>query len=469
MWVATVWNDGVPRKVMIPKDSTMAGRLMEDRATVTKGMPVVSARHAGYGIVAEIDSAMAYRISGTAASVQGQIKNGPGPFKCEPIGTIAALPAGTVPEPPPTQEPDPQTTGQPQAGPQPEAPSGGGEGSEPTGLRLVCTAPDDIKLINGAAVTLDMITGKAANALVLPVEAVAGTQGKGKVDVVGEDRTRKTVDVVLGLTDGKVVQIKKGLKGDETIAVPGPNLPAAPGRTRGPALRGGGMTALIELTGITKILKGQEQPRTILDGVDLSVHAGESVAIVGRSGSGKSTLLSVVGLFDRADEGQYLLDGQDISRLPERKAAKLRSSHFGFVFQRFFLLKHLTAAQNVSMALVNGQGWLPRRDRRARVMQALEEVGIAHLAKNRPARMSGGEQQRVAIARALVRRPEVLLADEPTGALDTETGTLVIEALLAATTRGCGLILVTHDRDHAARMGRTHDLVDGVLTERVPA
>jgi putative ABC transport system ATP-binding protein len=229
------------------------------------------------------------------------------------------------------------------------------------------------------------------------------------------------------------------------------------------------MTALIELSGITKVLKGQAEPRTILDGVDLSVHAGESVAIVGRSGSGKSTLLSVIGLFDRADEGQYLLDGQDISRLPERRAAKLRSSHFGFVFQRFFLLKHLTAAQNVSMALVNGQGWLPRRDRRAQVMQALEEVGIAHLAKSRPTRMSGGEQQRVAIARALVRRPVVLLADEPTGALDTETGSLVIEALLAATTRGCGLILVTHDRDHAARMGRTHDLVDGVLTERVPA
>ncbi|HEX8344940.1 MAG TPA: ABC transporter ATP-binding protein [Actinoplanes sp.] len=229
------------------------------------------------------------------------------------------------------------------------------------------------------------------------------------------------------------------------------------------------MSELVELTGITKVLKGQKQARTILAGVDLSVHAGDSVAIVGRSGSGKSTLLSVLGLFDRPDEGRYVLDGQDISRLPERRAAKLRSSHFGFVFQRFFLLKHLTAAQNVAMALVNGQGWLPRRERRARVMQALDEVGIAHLAKNRPTRMSGGEQQRVAIARALVRRPKILLADEPTGALDTETGTLVIEALLAATTRGCGLVLVTHDRDHAARMHRTLDLVDGVLTERVAA
>jgi putative ABC transport system ATP-binding protein len=139
------------------------------------------------------------------------------------------------------------------------------------------------------------------------------------------------------------------------------------------------------------------------------------------------------------------------------------------VFQRFFLLKHLTAAQNVAMALVNGQGWLPRRDRRARVMEALDQVGVAHLAKSRPPRMSGGEQQRVAIARALVRRPEVLLADEPTGALDTETGALVIDALLGATDRGCGLILVTHDRDHAARMGRTLDLVNGELTERVAA
>jgi putative ABC transport system ATP-binding protein len=177
----------------------------------------------------------------------------------------------------------------------------------------------------------------------------------------------------------------------------------------------------------------------------------------------------VVGLFDRPDAGRYRLAGDDISRLPERRAAKLRSSHFGFVFQRFFLLKHLTAAQNVAMALVNGQGWLPRRERRKRVMAALDQVGIAHLAKNRPAKMSGGEQQRVAIARALVRSPRVLLADEPTGALDTETGTLVIDVLLEATERGCGLILVTHDRDHAARMGRILDLVDGVLTERVPA
>ncbi len=226
------------------------------------------------------------------------------------------------------------------------------------------------------------------------------------------------------------------------------------------------MTELIRLTGISKVLKGQKEPRTILDGVDLTVRAGESVAIVGRSGSGKSTLLSVLGLFDRPDSGTYLLEDRDISRLPERHAAQLRSSHFGFVFQRFFLLKHLTAAQNVAMALINGQGWQPRRERKARVMRALEQVGIEHLARNRPAKMSGGEQQRVAIARALVREPRILLADEPTGALDTETGSIVIDALQEATTRGCALILVTHDRDHAARMGRILDLQAGVLSER---
>jgi hypothetical protein len=229
MWVATVWDDDVPRRVEIPKDSTLAGRLMDDRSTVTAGMPVVSARHAGYGIVADIDSAQAYRISGAVKNVRGQIKNGPGPFSCTTLGTIAALPAGTIPEPEPEPEPDPQQSGAPAGGPVPAGPpeDPGSTGSEPTGMQLVCAAPDDVKLINGAAVTLEVITGTAKNVLVLPVEAVAGVQGRGKVDVVGEDRTRKTVDVTLGLTDGKVVQIKSGLKGTETVAVPGPDLPAA--------------------------------------------------------------------------------------------------------------------------------------------------------------------------------------------------------------------------------------------------
>ncbi|HET9138658.1 ABC transporter ATP-binding protein [Actinophytocola sp.] len=228
------------------------------------------------------------------------------------------------------------------------------------------------------------------------------------------------------------------------------------------------MTPLIELSGISKTLKGQGAPRNVLSGLDLTLHSGQSVAILGRSGSGKSTLLSLIGLFDRPDEGRYLFCGKDISRISERRAARLRSDEFGFVFQRFFLLKQLTAAQNVAMALVNGQGWLSRRKRRARIMAALDQVGIAHLAKHRPSRLSGGEQQRVAIARALVRAPRVLLADEPTGALDTETGNLVVDALHASTARGCGLILVTHDHDHAERMGTVLRLGEGKLHQAGP-
>ncbi len=225
--VANVWKDGNVHRVKVPAGATFAGRLVDDRSTVTAGMPVVSAKLAGYGIVADIDGEQAYRISGAIGSVQAQIKNGPAPFPCQVLGTIAALPEGSVPEPP--KEPDPSSSPSTRPGPivedDGEAPP---ESSEPTGMRLVCTAPAGVKLINGASATLRVVTEKVANALVVPVEAVAGTQGKGKVDVVRADRTRETRDVVLGLTDGKVVQIKSGLREDDTVAVPGPNLPAAP-------------------------------------------------------------------------------------------------------------------------------------------------------------------------------------------------------------------------------------------------
>ncbi|MBL7260036.1 efflux RND transporter periplasmic adaptor subunit [Actinoplanes sp. LDG1-01] len=238
-WVATVWDDeGAPRRINIPQGSILAGRLMDDRSDVTAGMPIISAKHSGYGIVAEIDSAQAYRISGAITDVRAQIKNGPGPFACTALGTIAALPAGSIPEPPPppATTPTDSPSGAPPVAqpPQQEETGGGSDGSEATGMRLVCTPPGNVKLINGAQVTLQVITEKAAKVMVLPVEAVAGVQGKGKVDIVGADQQRKTVDVVLGLTDGKVVQIKSGLKGNETIAVPGPDLPAAADGAKGP-------------------------------------------------------------------------------------------------------------------------------------------------------------------------------------------------------------------------------------------
>ncbi|MEV4350998.1 efflux RND transporter periplasmic adaptor subunit [Actinoplanes sp. NPDC049596] len=232
LWVATVWDDGTPRRINIPEGSMLAGRLMDDRAEVSAGMPIISARHGGYGIVADIDSAQAYRLTGAARTVKGQIKNGPGPFSCTPLGTIAALPAGTIPEPPAptTTAPTPPASGAPLPPvQQPETTEQNPpQGSEPTGLQLICAPPAGVKLINGAEVTLSVVTDRASKAMVLPVEAVAGAQGRGKVDVLTPERTRKTVDVVLGLSDGKVVQIKSGLRGDEEIAVPGPDLPAAP-------------------------------------------------------------------------------------------------------------------------------------------------------------------------------------------------------------------------------------------------
>jgi hypothetical protein len=224
--VASVWADNKASHVEVPAGSAFAGRLVDDRSKVTAGMPIVSAKYAGYGLVADLDGGQAYKISGAVGSVQAQIKNGPGPFPCTMLGTIAALPEGTVPdEPPPASTPPGATPGPRQ--PAPEGPDSDSPKSEPTGLRLVCTAPLDVKMINGAAATLDVVTEKATNVLVLPVEAVAGSQGKGKVDVVGPDGQRQTRDVVLGLTDGKVIEIKSGLTGDEDVAVPGPNLPPA--------------------------------------------------------------------------------------------------------------------------------------------------------------------------------------------------------------------------------------------------
>lgn len=236
--VATVYSsDGKGHPVEVPAGAVFDGRLLDDRSTVTAGMPIVSAKQVGYGIVADIDGGQAYQISDTLGSVQVQVKNGPGPFSCTPLGTIAALPAGTIPTQPPASVPSAGPTQGP--GPVFTPPGGvgqdgGGQGSDPTGLRLVCTAPAGVRLINGAAATVQMVTAKATNVLVLPVEAVAGQQGKGEVDVVGPDGGRQTREVVLGLTDGKMVEIRSGLTGQETIAVPGPDLPTPPPNTTGP-------------------------------------------------------------------------------------------------------------------------------------------------------------------------------------------------------------------------------------------
>jgi len=226
-----------------------------------------------------------------------------------------------------------------------------------------------------------------------------------------------------------------------------------------------GEGALVVCDRVVRIYTGDGIEVQALQGLDLVVQRGELTALVGASGSGKSTLINILAGLDVPTAGTVKVAGRDIGALGQRERLDYRRRQVGFIWQQTSrnLLPYLTAAQNVAMALVNGQGWLPRRHRRAQVMAALEQVGIAHLAKNKPARLSGGEQQRVAVARALVRQPKVLLADEPTGALDTETGDHVIEVLHEATTRGCVLVLVTHDWDHARRMGRVLRLDGGTL------
>ncbi|SCL44151.1 hypothetical protein GA0070604_0227 [Micromonospora eburnea] len=241
--VASVWASGKAHRIEVPAGAVFAGRLVDHGSKVPAGMPIVSAKKIGYGLVADIDGAQAYQISDTLTTVQAQIKNGPGPFPCKVLGTIAALPAGTIPDPP-AVEPTAGPSGQPSASPVVQAPPPQQDRTEPseaTGMRLVCTAPANVKLINGASATIEVVTARAAKALVLPVEAVAGRQGRGKVDVVKPDGSRETRDVVLGLSDGKVVQIKSGLTGDETVAVPGPDLPPAkPGAEGDPSAPMGG-------------------------------------------------------------------------------------------------------------------------------------------------------------------------------------------------------------------------------------
>ncbi|MEU4807354.1 efflux RND transporter periplasmic adaptor subunit [Actinosynnema sp. NPDC023587] len=216
--VASVWAGGRAHPVEVPDGAVFAGRLVDDEVTVTAGMPIASAKHHGYGIVAELDASQAYQVTGALADVRAQIVNGPGPFPCAVLGSVAALPAGTAPPPPATTRPG-EPTGTAGRRPEREAPTSG-----PTGLRVVCTAPADVTLINGAAAKLELVTGRSANALVVPVEAVAGTRERGKVDVLGPDGSRRTADVVLGLSDGEVVEVVSGLRGDEELAVPGPDL-----------------------------------------------------------------------------------------------------------------------------------------------------------------------------------------------------------------------------------------------------
>jgi predicted ABC-type transport system involved in lysophospholipase L1 biosynthesis ATPase subunit len=201
----------------------------------------------------------------------------------------------------------------------------------------------------------------------------------------------------------------------------------------------------------------------ILADVNLLARAGDCVGIVGSSGSGKSTLLALLGLLDRPDGGSVSIAGLTTEHMSDARRSQLRNQHVGFVFQNYLLLPHLTAAQNVALPFLQGRR-VPRREMKRRTAECLRAVGLAGRAHAYPRHLSGGEQQRVAIARALVRRPRIVLADEPTGSLDRVTAETVLGLLLAEIRdSGTTLILVTHDAQIAARTDRTLLLADGRL------
>ncbi len=218
-----------------------------------------------------------------------------------------------------------------------------------------------------------------------------------------------------------------------------------------------------ELRGVSRTYSlGAAQVHAVRD-VDLAVAAGESIAIVGPSGSGKTTLLQLLGALDRPSVGELFFEGRDIVRLGDRELSQLRLGSLGFVFQQFNLIPTLTAAQNVEVALAPTPA--SRGERRSRVLELLESVGLAERADHVPGKLSGGEQQRVAIARALANDPHVLLADEPTGNLDSTTGSEIIDLLLSLSgdERRRTVVLVTHDHGVASRAERVVRMRDGRL------
>jgi len=220
---------------------------------------------------------------------------------------------------------------------------------------------------------------------------------------------------------------------------------------------------MLDIKNLNKSYKMGDSSIHVLKGIDLFAKSGEMVAIMGSSGSGKSTLLNIIGILDEADSGDYVLDGVEIKDLNEKKAANYRNQFLGFVFQSFNLINYKNAMENVALPLYY-QG-LKRKERQEKAMFHLEKVGLAEWAKHLPSELSGGQKQRVAIARALASEPKLLLADEPTGALDTATSHDIMQFLQQLNDEGKTILLVTHEEDIAKMCKRIVRLRDGVIIE----
>jgi putative ABC transport system ATP-binding protein len=218
---------------------------------------------------------------------------------------------------------------------------------------------------------------------------------------------------------------------------------------------------MLKFVNTTKKFVGGEVITTALNNINLEIRSGEYVAVMGPSGCGKTTLLSIIGMLDTPDGGEYWFDGKNVAGWTESELNELRRGRIGFIFQSFNLIEELTVEENVGLALEYSSALA--EERRERVAEILEKLGVAHRAKHRPSQLSGGQQQRVAVARALVTRPAVLLADEPTGNLDSAHGEEVMELLQKINEEGTTIVMVTHSPTHAARAKRTVGLLDGAI------
>ncbi len=221
------------------------------------------------------------------------------------------------------------------------------------------------------------------------------------------------------------------------------------------------MATMIWMEGITKTYPLGDIAVGILKGINLSIEAGEYVAIMGVSGSGKSTLMNIIGCLDRATDGHYVFEGNNLTTFNDDELAYVRNQRIGFVFQQFNLLPRATALENVMVPMIYAN--VPKSIRHERAKQALNRVGLSDRLHNRPNQLSGGQQQRVAIARALVNRPALVLADEPTGALDTQTSQDVMNLLTELNEQGITIVLVTHEPDIAAQTKRIIRVQDGYV------
>lgn len=221
------------------------------------------------------------------------------------------------------------------------------------------------------------------------------------------------------------------------------------------------MQEIVRLEGVTKAYGERESALLVLRGIDLTIHAGEFVGIVGVSGSGKTTLMNLLGCLDRPTTGRYVLDGSDVSRLDDDRLSLLRNRAVGFVFQSFQLIPELDVLENVEVPLYYARKGAERR--RERACDRLESVGMSHRLRHLPAQLSGGECQRVAIARALVNDPALILADEPTGNLDTANGEEIVQLFFALHRAGRTIVMVTHNPEIAARLPRVVEVRDGVI------